>query len=846
MHLNDMSILRSRALAKAGAALLLFALAFPAHADRVRPFASALWMDTEIIKCMALGDVNEDGRADLVMSAYNVSSVSLLLGTSAGEFGPLQWLGLLPKGTTSNIVDLIDLDADGHLDLVIAASESLHVFAGDGTGVFASPRSVPFPTGPLDANIRAWNDVDDDGHLDLLAPCSGATGAVLLAHGIAGGSFTAPETLWMPRAADLVRMADANGDGRLDLFTIDGGGNSVCLRMANAGGVWSPPLTLAVPAVRAVADQDGDGFADLWSFTNRDTRVWRGAGDGSFTAGPPSAVMGMLFSNEPVVADQDGDGRNDLLGTAIFRDQGALVLLRSRPDGSLALVERWGVGGSPYPFGVADFDGDGLLDAVTGSRDERSVQVMLGLGPERFAGRTLYESGVDATAPSGVALADLDRDGRADLLFANSYGNQLTVYHSQASGRMQYLQDIHTPTYPEAISVADLDDDGWLDVAIAGGDGPIAGQAFALNQRNGSLNPAIVLDGLTRPSAIQALAGQFDLDGKIDLLYAGTPNPRIAFGLGGGAFEPLDSISFSGCSAPRVAVGRIDLGPIDDLVFISGQDSIGVALANGQRGFDVMPRTFIGGDLSDIVSRDLDADGRADVVALDAASSSVVVLRSVVFGRFLEPVRYSVGQPGTRAFSLATGDIDLDGFIDLVVSNTRRRGDHRPATATVWFNDQHGAFTQRADFVTGPNGGRLSLGDIDGNGTLDLAVANGRGELSLGCGYEVSVFLNTSLSPPASVGTPLAAPTAFALPRAWPNPLRHGEDLRLDLLTRTRGEVVVELLDLQGRRVREQSYRALNVGRHSLTLPIQGIAPGLYFVRATQGSQRASQRVVVL
>ena len=116
----------------------------------------------------------------------------------------------------------------------------------------------------------------------------------------------------------------------------------------------------------------------------------------------------------------------------------------------------------------------------------------------------------------------------------------------------------------------------------------------------------------------------------------------------------------------------------------------------------------------------------------------------------------------------------------------------------------------------------------------------------MGCGYEVSVLLNTSFAPPVSVGTPLAVPTAFALPRAWPNPLRHGGELRLDLLTPTRGEVVVELLDLQGRRVREQSYRALDAGRHSLTLPALGIAPGLYFVRARQGSQRASQRVVVL
>ena len=846
MQMSDMSLLRSRALAKVGAALLLFALTSPVHADRAQPFAVAPSTASGSLRCMAAGDVDGDGRADLIGSTPRDSSLVLLRATSAGRFAASQWLGLLPLGTWANSLDLIDLDGDGHLDLIASTDDSLHVFAGRGDGTFRLPHSSACSTGPLESGTRAWADVNDDGRLDFVVPTTHANGAVLIARGLAVGGFATPDTVWMPNYFTHIRTADANDDGRLDLFVYDTDGNAVSVRIAMVGGAFAPAVTSNIAAVRAVGDQDGNGRADIWSFGSQNARVWRGLGNGAFAPGPLSAPVSLMPFAEPVIADQDGDGRGDLLATAYYFEQGALVLMHSNPDGSLQHRVTWGAGLMPTLFVMGDIDGDGLLDGVIFSRDEAEVQVQLGLGPERFAARTIHSSGVDARNPSAVALADLDRDGRAELLFENTYGNQLTVFHSGPAGRLDYQQDVLTPTYPEGLSVSDLDGDGWLDVGIAGADGPIADQAYSLNQGNGSLGPPIYLDGLTRPSATQVFAGRFDGDNRDDLIFAGAQNPRVAWQNGSAAFAPLDSVSLDGCAVDRLAVGRLDLDSLDDLVFLTGLDSVGVALANGTRGFRLLRRTYVGGQLTDIAVRDLDADGRLDVLALDVASSTVVFLKSLGTGVFAPAVRYAVGAPGTFPASLAIGDLDADGFLDVVVSNARAQGDSRYASATVWYNDHQAGLLDRADFTTGPHGGRLALGDVDGNGTLDLAVANGRGELSGACGAEVSVLLNASFPPPVSVGTPLAAPTAFALPRAWPNPLRHGGELRLDLQTRASGEVVVELLDLQGRRVRQQSYRALDAGRHALMLPSRGIAPGLYFVRATQGSQRATQRVVVL
>ena len=234
MHIYDMPLLRRRALAMVGAALLLFALASPADADRGQPFAIAPSTYTGLLKSMAAGDVDGDGRADVIASAMSDSSLVLLRASGAGQFAEPQWLGLLPLGVWANSLDLLDLDADGHLDLIASSNDSLHVFPGQGDGTFGSPRSSACSTGPLEAGARSWADVDDDGQLDFVVPTTHANGAVLIAHGLASGGFGAPDTVWMSHYFTNIRMADANADGRLDLFAYDAFGSAVSVRRSSS------------------------------------------------------------------------------------------------------------------------------------------------------------------------------------------------------------------------------------------------------------------------------------------------------------------------------------------------------------------------------------------------------------------------------------------------------------------------------------------------------------------------------------------------------------------------------------------------------------------------------------
>ncbi|MEO5988839.1 MAG: T9SS type A sorting domain-containing protein [Candidatus Eisenbacteria bacterium] len=799
-----------------------------------------------MLKSMALGDIDEDGRADLIVSTYADSSLGLLRSLGGGALSPRQWLNLLPLGKRANSLDLVDRDGDGHLDLVACLLDSLKVFKGYGNGAFTSPLTSAFAAGEQESNAGAWGDVNDDGRMDFLSPSAAQRGVVLIADGVAGGGFAAPQSVLLPQNVTCVRMADANADGRLDLFAYSFWSDSLTVLIALPNGNWTNPITSEVPQVRGVGDQDGDGRADLWSFPSSGSKVWRGIGNGKFAPGPLSPAFDVSLFNQALIADQNGDGRADMLCTVPTNEQGAFTLLRSQADGSLFEVARWGVGASPIPFALADIDGDGLLDAACASRDDGAVVVLLGQGPERFAARTLYRSRSNASCPASVGLADLDRDGRAELLFQNSLGNQLTVYRGSSTGLLDYLQDLHTPNFPEGLSVSDLDGNGWPDVLISSADGSFPGQAFALNQGNGSLMAPSYLSGLSSPSATQALAGEFDNTPGPDLLYSGSSAPRIAWYQGPGSFTPLMSVPIGGCAVDRVAVGRVDFDALDDVVFVSSTDSMGVAVADGQRGLKLIKRVYVGGTLMDIGARDLNADGRLDVVVLDATTSTVAVLRAVGTGVFAPAVRYAVGSAGTFPLSVALGDLDVDGYTDLIVSNGRSYSDARLASATVWYNDHQGGFIDRADLATGPYGGRLSLGDVDGNGTLDLAVANGRGSLGGFLGTDVSILINSSAAPPVAVGPGIATSTAFAMPRAWPNPLRRGVDLRIDLVAPARGEVAMELLDLQGRRIREQKFRAIDVGPHTLTFASQGVAPGLYFIRAQQGAQIASQRVVVL
>ncbi len=331
----------------------------------------------------AIGDLNGDGRADMVVANVNGQSVSVLLGAGNGALKPAPGspiaVGLLPQS-----VAIGDLNGDGHPDLVVANSDSgsVSVLLGAGNGTFTPASGSPIAVGGVPESV-AIGDLNGDGIPDLaVANLSGDSVSVLLGGG--DGTFTPASGSPITVGTDPVSVAigDLNGDGVPDLAVVNQDGDSVSVLLGGGGGTFTPasgsPITVGgFPESVAIGDLNGDGHPDLVvaNLNSGSVSVLLGGGSGAFTPAPGSPIS---------------------------------------------------VGGSPESVAIGDLNGDGHPDLAVAIIDSNSVSVLLGAGNGAFTPASESPITVGRT-PASVAVGDLNGDGIPDLAVANTNSNSVSV-----------------------------------------------------------------------------------------------------------------------------------------------------------------------------------------------------------------------------------------------------------------------------------------------------------------------------------------------------------------------------------------------------------------------------------
>lgn len=342
-----------------------------------------------------------------------------------------------------------------------------------------------------------------------------------------------------------VNATDLDRDGLHDVIFCEGLKHQVTWLRQRAGGTFEEiPLSREILApVRTEAvdiDQDGDLDVIVSSmgvvFPNNDTigSIYILENDGNNGFVHRQILKEVARVTDVRAADFDGDGRLDLAVAQFGYDQGQVRWMRNLGDGAFESEILLDLSGAIHAC-VGDMDGDGDLDIVALiSQEWEEIYLFSNDGKGNFSQQPIYGSTNQDFGSSGISLADVNADGRLDVLYTNGDGFDLARPGPRPWHGLQWLKNLggnafqyhRIADFPGAYSplAGDFDGDGDLDIAAvsASADWTLADSvslAMYRNDGDGRFAPLRLARSPTHLVAVDA--ADFDGDGRLELVTAG-------------------------------------------------------------------------------------------------------------------------------------------------------------------------------------------------------------------------------------------------------------------------------------------------------------------------------------
>ncbi len=556
-------------------------------------------------------------------------------------------------------------------------------------------------------------DFNRDGKADAAMATTGNQIAVTLGSG--SGGFLSSLYYAVGTAPVSITSSDFNGDGKSDLAVANAISNNVSILLGNGDGTFQTAVAYAAgsnPFSLTTADFNGDGKTDLAVANNgsNNVSILLGQGDGTFLPAVAYAAGSGPFWVS--TGDLNGDGKSDLV-VADYNSNKLSVLL-GNGDGTMQAAVFYTAGTGPSSIAIGDFNGDGKADLAATNDGSNNVSVLTGVGDGTFQAAVNYAL---PTGPHVISIIDVNADGNPDLAVANNAANSVSILTGRGDATFQAAVN-YPLTAPGQIAVADLNSDGRSDLAVI--DLNDSYLFTLLNNGVCALNcntiaAAVSYAAGATPKSVSA--GDFNGDGKLDLVAAnsGADNVSIELGAGDGTFVP--SGAFNAGGAPNaVTIGDFNRDGKPDLaVANSGSNDVSILLGNGNGTFQSAVPYSAGTNPHAVAAADFNRDGKADLAVANNGSSNVSILLGSGTGTFLAAVNYGAG---TNPESVAVGDFNRDGKLDLAVANSGSNN------VSILLGNGDGTFQTATTVSAGTNPFSVIAADLNRDGKLDLAVAN--------------------------------------------------------------------------------------------------------------------------
>ena len=579
--------------------------------------------------------------------------------------------------TTFTVVSATSINAT----VGAGASGTVSVTTASGTGTLAGFTYLPPPT------------------ITSFSPTSAGTGQMVT---ITGTNFTgatavnfggtAATSFTVVSATSITAVVGAGTTGNVRVITANGNVNRAGFTFITA--ITVPPTITSFSPTKAIPGSNitlsGTGFNPTLS----QNTVWIGASKATISAATTTSITARV----PVGATTDyirilnsvtqqGAQSNQFFVSSYSPSKDSIQSAEIAPKVDLTTL------GGPQDIRISDLDGDGIPDIVVANYTVGSISVFRNtsvIGNINVANfvRKDFTSGTGATF---ISVADLDNDGKQDVIVANQGENTLSIFKNiSTSGNISFNSPVKiaTPATPIGIGIGDFDKNGWLDIATA-------------NHGNGTVSI-------------------FTNKGIFNSISTNNFNPR--FGLITG-LNPItiDVADMDGDSKSDIVVGNYGSNSVS--IFKNNYISGALATSSFSTKLD-----FNAGNKPGYVKLgDMDGDSKLDVVVLAEGNNSVGILRNTSTSGVLSSTSFASRvnfNTGITPYYISVGDVTGNGKLDILVTNF---GD---GTATVWQNKAipgsitSASFFKRLNFTVGTKPYAGLLADIDGDTKTDILVSN--------------------------------------------------------------------------------------------------------------------------